>query len=248
MIALQRLRPVVWLAAEVAAVIALTGLGSRPPFAAPPDGIGAWLRTAPPADVVVAGLRWVALAGAWWLLAGTLLYLVASLARVPAAVRATRWMALPAVRRAVDAACAVSLVAGAVLAPTAAGAATGDATVTTTVRDGHSGGLASLPAAPTTPVTTAPAAPPAAAPAPAPAPVPPTVAVAATVVLVPGDNLWEVSARHLAATSGRTRADVGDAEIAPYWVALCDRNRATLVSGDPNLVFPGEVVTFPPVS
>jgi resuscitation-promoting factor RpfA len=244
MITLQRLRPCAWLAAEVATVLALTGLGSRPPFAAPHDGIAEWLRTAPPADVVVAALRWVALAGAWWLLAGTLLYVAASLTRVPAAVRAVRWAALPAVRRAVDAACAVSLVAGAVLVPTAAGAATGDATVTTTVRDGHSGGLASLPAAPApVPATTA-SAPTAAAPAPTPAPSP----AAATIVLVAGDNLWEVSARHLADVTGRARADVSDAEVAPYWVTVCDRNRATLVSGDPNLVFPGEGVTFPPVN
>jgi hypothetical protein len=43
-------------------------------------------------------------------------------------------------------------------------------------------------------------------------------------------------------------ADVADTEVAPYWVAVCERNRATLTSGDPNLIFPGEVVTLPAIS
>ena len=68
------------------------------------------------------------------------------------------------------------------------------------------------------------------------------------LVVAPGDNLWELAARRIATATGRERADVTDAEIAPAWIALCDRNRATLRSGDPNLVFPGEVVVFPPVS
>ena len=63
-----------------------------------------------------------------------------------------------------------------------------------------------------------------------------------------GDNLWEVAARHLAVTTARARGDVGDGEIAPYWLRVCDANRDRLASGDPNLVFPGERVVLPPVS
>ena len=242
MIALRCLRPLAWLTCESAAVAALTALGARPPFAVPEEGLEQWLRTAPPADVLVASLRWVALLGAGWLLATTLLYVGASLTRVPGAVRAVRWAALPAVRRAVDAAFAVSVVAGSVLAPTVAGAATGDATSTTAVpnqpvRDGHSRGLASLPAA-TAPV----------APAPVPARVPVAAPPAATSVVVrPGDNLWELAAQQLAMTTGRARVDVGDDEVTPYWIAVCEQNRDALASRDPNLIFPGEVVTFPAV-
>jgi hypothetical protein len=240
---------------EVVAVAALTALGSKPPFAAPSRGWAGWeewLRTAPPADVLVAALRWVALLGAWWLLASTLLYVGASMTRVPGAVRVVRWTALPPVRRAVDTAFAVSVVAGSVLAPTAAHAAS-SAPTATTVRDGHAGGLASLPAAttaPTTPSTTSPArpsTPPPAAPS-SPAPVvAPTAAPAASVVVQPGDNLWELSASHVAAATGRARADVADAELAPYWIAVCEQNRDSLLSRDPNLIQPGEVVTFPTV-
>jgi hypothetical protein len=237
MIAVQRLRPIAWLTVEVAAVAALAKLGSRTPFAVPQDGVEQWLRTAPPTDVLVASLRWVALLGAWWLLVTTLVYLIASTTRIPGAVRAVRWAALPAVRRAVDAACAVSVVAGSVLAPTAARAATGDATTSTAVRDGHTRGLASLPAAPP-PAAAAPVPVPAAIPAPAPSSGP-------SVVVSPGDNLWELAAQHLAATTGRARADIGDGELAPYWMAVCEQNRDALASRDPNLIHPGEVVTFP---
>ena len=206
MIALRRCRPAGVLAAETAAVIALTGVGSRAPFALPRDGLGQWLRTAAPADVVVAGMRWVALAAAWSLLAGTALYVVASLTRLPGAMRAVRWAALPSVRRVVDAAFAVSVVAGTVLVPAAtAPAATADvppAPATSAVRSGHAGGLASLPAA-------------------APAPTSSTLANAAgqrarrprlssvttasvtTVVVASGDNLWELAAARLAVATGR---------------------------------------------
>jgi nucleoid-associated protein YgaU len=72
-------------------------------------------------------------------------------------------------------------------------------------------------------------------------------AAAATVVVRPGDNLWELAAQHLASRTGRGRADVGDAELAPYWLAVCEENRDALASGDPNLIHPGEVVTFPAI-
>ena len=240
MIASRPAGPLAWVSVELAAVAGLTALGSRPPFAIPSDGLEQWLRTAPPADVLVAGLRWIALLGAWWLLATTLLYLGASLTRVPTAMRAVRWTTLPAARRAIDAALAVSVVAGSVLAPTVARASSADAPTTTgvpneLVRDGHAGGLASLPAdtQANTPVPT---------PAPIPIPTP-----AAIIVVTPGDNLWELSAQHLATTTGRARVDVGDGEIAPYWVAVCEQNRPTLASHDPDVIVPGELVTFPRV-
>jgi nucleoid-associated protein YgaU len=179
--------------------------------------------------------------------------------RVPAAVRAVRWAALPPVRRVVDAAFAATVVGGAVLAPASAGARVAGPPPTTFVRDGRGGDLASLPpattaapnppaapptvrATPTTP--TAPSAPAAAAVRPA----PPPGGTEVQVVVAPGDDLWALAAGRLAATRGIAPADVADAEIAPYWVAGCERNRAALASGDPNLIFPGEVVTLPALS
>jgi len=68
------------------------------------------------------------------------------------------------------------------------------------------------------------------------------------VVVAPGDSLWELAAEHLARATGRPRAVVADVEIAPYWARVCDGNRDSLRSGDPNLVFPGERVTMPPLN
>ncbi len=136
------------------------------------------------------------------------------------------------------------------------------------MRDGRGGDLASLPpattaapnppavpptvrTAPTVPTAptapTAPSAPTAAAVPPA-APSPPPGGMEVQVVVAPGDDLWALAAGRLAATRGIAPADVADAEIAPYWVAVCERNRAALASGDPNLIFPGEVVTLPALS
>ena len=115
-------------------------------------------------------------------------------------------------------------------------------------------GLASLPAeapAPSSttvapaPVATLPVSPPPRAAAVAPPAS--TSTSSTTVVVAPGDSLWELAARQLAVATGRARVDVGDADVGPYWVAVCDENRATLASGDPGLIFPGEVVTLPPV-
>jgi nucleoid-associated protein YgaU len=74
------------------------------------------------------------------------------------------------------------------------------------------------------------------------APVAP-VAVATTHVVVPGDNLWRIAATRLQQHHARPPSDE---EIAPYWRAVVDANRATLRSGDPNLIFPGELVALPP--
>jgi hypothetical protein len=251
MIALHRLgRVICTVLVEAATVALLVAVGRRPELHVPVAHLGAWLREGDPAIVVVALLRWVALVGAGWLLASTLLYLAAAASRVPGAVRAVSWSTLPAARRAIDAACAVSVATTVVLVPAAAGAVRGgrDTTTVSVVRDGR-GQLAQLP--PDSPTTTtpppAPTLPPGAAPAPDPWP-PPSTATPDEVVVEPGDNLWELAAQHLARTGALARGDVADADIARYWVQVCDANRARLASGDPNLVHPGERVLLPPVS
>ena len=68
-----------------------------------------WLLSSPVQDVLGALLRTVGLVMAYWLLTSTLLYLLASLTRLPSAVRAVRWATLPVVRRVADHAVAVTL-------------------------------------------------------------------------------------------------------------------------------------------
>ncbi|HEV7524242.1 MAG TPA: hypothetical protein VGP92_04715 [Acidimicrobiia bacterium] len=82
------------------------------------------------------------------------------------------------------------------------------------------------------------------APEPAPAPTPRASApVADRVVVRPGDNLWLIARAALARADGARPAD---SETAHYWRAVVAANRSTLRSGDPSLIFVGEIVTLPP--
>jgi hypothetical protein len=65
--------------------------------------------------------------------------------------------------------------------------------------------------------------------------------------VVPGDNLWDIAAAHLAEATGRPAEALTDGEIASYWVRLMAANEGRLRSGNPNLIFPGERVICPPV-
>ena len=64
-----------------------------------------------------------------------------------------------------------------------------------------------------------------------------------SVVVEPGDHLWKISASHLEAVLERP-AEVE--EIDPYWRVVMETNRDLLNSGDPDLIYPGEVITLPP--
>lgn len=97
--------------------------------------------------------------------------------------------------------------------------------------------------------------PPAAAvPTPAPAPpagptdpadVAPTATTPGVWVVQPGDHLWSISERTLAAAEG-TPPDL--ATLGPYWWEVVTANRATLPDpADIDLLFPGDVVTLPPL-
>jgi hypothetical protein len=64
---------------------------------------------------------------------------------------------------------------------------------------------------------------------------------------VEGDNLWTIARDHLAAVRNRSAADLSDREIGAYWVTVVEENEGRLRSGDPDLIYPGEEVTLPPV-
>src|SRR5919108_156077 len=85
---------------EVAAVAGLHWLGRLAALRIPWGRPLPWLLDSPVQDVLGSLLRMVALVMAYWLLASSLLYLLASLSHLPAAVRAVRWLTLPLVRRA----------------------------------------------------------------------------------------------------------------------------------------------------
>jgi hypothetical protein len=66
--------------------------------------------------------------------------------------------------------------------------------------------------------------------------------------VVHGDNLWTISRDHLAAVTNRRSIDLPDHEIARYWLRVIAINRGSLQSGDPDVIFPGELIMLPPVS
>ncbi len=68
-------------------------------------------------------------------------------------------------------------------------------------------------------------------------PIPPSV------VVEPGDHLWKISQDHLADVLGRPAED---GEVDPYWRSVIEANRDRLLSGDPDLIYPGETVALPP--
>ena len=66
-------------------------------------------------------------------------------------------------------------------------------------------------------------------------------------VVAPGDNLWTVSAAHLAAMTSQPVGSLPDASVASYWQQVCAVNRSQLRSGNVNMIFPGEQIKLPPV-
>jgi hypothetical protein len=72
------------------------------------------------------------------------------------------------------------------------------------------------------------------APVAAPSPIPaPNVHVVAT-----GESLWSIA---------RDRVGADHDPLYDYWLALCDRNRAALASGDVDLIHPGEEIVLPSI-
>lgn len=102
---------------------------------------------------------------------------------------------------------------------------------------------------PTPSPTTAPAAQPLVVPVvpAAPAPSAPTPTAGATHAVTGGEHLWSIAAGHVATMIGKSPADLAPTDIAPYWLRVVEINLPRLRSGNPNLVYPGEVVELPPL-
>ena len=254
---------------EVGAVLVLHLLGGREFLQVDWSNLSDWLDSTPVEDVIAAGLRLAALAIAYWLLLSTLAYVIASLSRRAAAIRATSWMMLPPIRRLVSRSVALSIAASSIavpLGPAVADLSLGWRASTMAVEvdlDGvirprgtdvpaeegsddseGTGDEVLLP-----PHLQSPGDPPldnepVAVPKPAPSAVlDPTVSHIHKVVR--GEHLWSIASQHLEVVSGRI--NLAEREIAPYWVRVMEANRSTIRSGDPDLIYPGEQIVLPPV-
>ena len=66
-----------------------------------------------------------------------------------------------------------------------------------------------------------------------------------TVTVQRGDHLWSLSEVHLQQVTGRT--DLAEHEIARYWVRVVKENRTRIRSGNPDHIYPGEILVLPEV-
>ena len=259
-------------AGEVTAVVALHRLGGVEGFAIPRHDLVRWLQQSPSEDVLLAGVRLAALVAAWWLLGSTLLYVAARVTRFHGAAAALGLATLPAVRRWVDRAAAVSIVAATALGVGRPAAAdpppTSSPAIAPVVVDADHRDPASVPSRPQSGVRTGqavdpppvpsvppvdpapvPAPPPTTAPLLPPAPAAPPLAptAGATHIVARGEHLWSIAASQVATATGKPPADLAPDDVAPYWLRVVEINRPRLHSTNPNLVYPGEVVELPPV-
>jgi hypothetical protein len=58
-----------------------------------------------------------------------------------------------------------------------------------------------------------------------------------------GETLWTIARDKLAEASGEPT----EAAVTEYWAKVVEANRHGLRSGDPDLIYPGEEITLPPV-
>ncbi len=244
-----RVRAALVLAAGITApllgVVALHGMGEALPLRAIIDTQGEF-------EVAVGALlRLVGLAAGYWLTATTVIYLLATLSRVPVAVRAVHWATFPPLRRLADLVAARTLVAALILplpqaevinpgyVPIPAGDPPSPATTTTDIPP---------PTTDIPPPTIVPL-PPMAEKRPLTAPPPgqpPDTEVSADtmeVVVKSGDNIWDLAAARLADLLGRPPTS---REVVPYWQRVIEENQSRIRSGDPDLIFPGEILILPP--
>jgi len=243
-------------AGEAIAVVALHRLGGVDGFAIPRNDLARWLQQTPSEEALLAGVRLAALAAAWWLLGSTLLYVAARMARLHGTAAALGWVTLPAVRRWVDCAAAVSIVAATALGVGRPAAAdpppTTSPTTAPVVIDADHRDRVSVPSRPPSSVRSGQAVDPPPVPsvptdeiAPVPARAPAPTA-GATHTVARGEHLWSIASRQVATATGKPAADLAPADIAPYWLRVVEVNRPRLRSGNPNLVYPGEIIELPP--
>lgn len=60
--------------------------------------------------------------------------------------------------------------------------------------------------------------------------------------VVSGDNFWDIASKQLSNKLGRA---ANNQEITNYWMQLVEANKGNIKSGNPNLIFPGEVINLP---
>ncbi|HEY7564288.1 MAG TPA: hypothetical protein VIA81_05125 [Acidimicrobiia bacterium] len=234
-----------WLGFVGFAVIALHNLGDVYPIGAITDSGG------PVEPALAAAARLIGLVVGYWLGATAILYLLVSLVRGARTVRAVGLVTFGPIRRLID-----RMTAGAVVV---------SLTIPLAASAGTVPGYVPVPAGDSAPVPSEPAGTTTTQPAPAiveppslylpvvPFPEPEAQPASSDnrlpnheieVTVAAGDDMWQLAEQRLEIHLGRPATD---AEIAPYWLAVIGANLHRIRSGDPDLIYPGEVLVLPPV-
>jgi hypothetical protein len=235
-----RLRLVAWTAVLGGVVVAMIALGDGAlagPDLRSPSTWTTWAQESSTADAVMSVLRIVVLALAAYLLAVTLLAVAFRLGDAGREVSVLDVVTLPFVRSIVQAGIGVGLVgatvAGVAAQPSPRSAPTSADAAIVAVEPSPAPTIAPVDAptgTTTTTTTTMPSR-------------PATTKTARTWTVAPGDHLWSIAERAVAAALGRPPAA---SEVVPYWQSLVDANRATLADPEnPDLLFSGQVLTLP---
>lgn len=216
-----------------------------------PADLDTWLATNPPADVAIGlALPVAGLLVAYLTVVGVL-YLLAVLLRAPRAVRALARVTPAGIRAVAERTVAVGLLTATWAAPAAAADAGGLPPGLRVPATADSGVRAPALVLPTVPGPTAGPPTPEAAPPPLVAPprrpAPEATAPARRVTVAAGDHLWGIAARALADARGTDVRQVAVGDVAGYWAEVVRTNRASLRSGDPDVIHPGEEIRLPPV-
>lgn len=214
-IVLHRIKASTTLAALVVVVLAAVSGLHDLAGSFPPSAL--WSPRASLEVAVGAAARLLGLAAGYWLLGSTAVYFTGRLMRFPAAVNAVDWATVPWVRR---------------MAERITGRALMRALATPLpLLELVAPGYVPVPA----PVVQPPVGPPVES-------IGSDHPQAVEVVVAPGDHMWGLAKAHLGDAIGRSPTN---AEISPYWRRVVEANRDRIRSGDPDLIFPGEVLILP---
>ena len=229
------LRPAVVLAACATAAGYLHRLGSEPWAQIDLDGPLIWLLRTSPEDVVAALLRLAALATCWWVIGSFLTALLVRVVGWRPAIRMVDRLAPLLVRRLAQRLTGGALLAVSVLGPTSPAVALSGYEPAAPVGRFTPPGMA---------VDDTPASPPVLQRPPA---TPPTTSTGGErrVAVAPGDHLWGIARAEVARRLGVGPREVAATQVAAYWRRVVAANEGRLRSGDPDLLFPGEVVILP---
>lgn len=214
------------------------------------DPVG-WFEASHAEDAIAAALRSIGLAIGYWVLGTTALYVAFGLRQRK---HRPRWVTLLTHRRIrliADRALAVTLTASIVATPI--GPAAAESPSPPIVFEAETDGIpvphvrmpvtADPPARAPDETTITDETPPLLTPIRTPPPVA-TVAVeqSQAYTVANGDNLWAIAATHIESV---VDGDPSVPEVTEYWLRVVTANRDTLRSGDPNLIYPGEIVALP---